>query len=74
MSQQPKDTPQDPSDESIGRPGPWQESRHQKPGAPARDSVVRKPGEGPPDTLSTPVTREDYEGPGREASRVAQRL
>jgi hypothetical protein len=53
-------TPPDPG-ESIGRPDPWQEGRYEKSDAPGGDSVLRKPGEGPTDTVSTPVTRDDYE-------------
>jgi len=61
MSGKSKDAPGPPG-ESIGRPGPWREGRYQKRDVPAGDSVIRKPGEGPTDTVSTPVTREDYEG------------
>ena len=51
------------SDESIGRPPEWREGRYEKGGRPVEPSVVKKPGEGdsPPDTISTPVTRKDYE-------------
>ena len=49
------------SDESIGRPSEWREGRYEKAGRPVEPSVVKKPGEAPPDTTSTPVTRKDYE-------------
>ena len=65
MTGKPKNEPPTPSGESIGRPGPWQERRYEKKDAPAGDSVLRKPGEGPVDTVSTPVTRDDYERPGK---------
>ncbi len=58
------------SGESIGRPGPWREGRYERAGEPGEESVIRKPGEGPADTVSTPVTREDYEGPGRRPART----
>ncbi|MDP9012234.1 MAG: hypothetical protein M3O41_06190 [Pseudomonadota bacterium] len=51
------------SDESIGRPEEWREGRYEQPGKPV-DQSVKKPPRGedsPPDTLSTPVTVEDYE-------------
>ena len=50
-------------EEAIGRPNPWGEGRYEEGGKPPQESVVRKPGEGPPDTTSTPVTRKDYESP-----------
>ncbi len=55
-----KDEPTNSTGDSIGRPGPWREGRYQKPDAPPDDSVIRKPGEGPADTVSTPVTQDDY--------------
>jgi len=61
MSETPKNHPPISPGESIGRPGPWREGRYLKPDAPSKDSVLRKPGEGAPDTVSTTVTREDYE-------------
>jgi hypothetical protein len=51
------------SDESIGRPKEWREGRYEQPGKPV-DSSVRKPrqkDDTPPDTISTPVTKKDYE-------------
>lgn len=52
------------ADESIGRPAEWREGRYEKAGtATADQSVVKKAGEAPPDTLSTPVTEKDYKGP-----------
>jgi hypothetical protein len=52
------------SDESIGRPKEWREGRYEQPGKPV-DSSVKNPGQKdddrPPDTTSTPVTKEDYE-------------
>jgi len=50
------------SDESIGRPAEWREGRYEKAGPPIDQSVVKKPGEAPPDTSSTPVTEKDYRG------------
>ena len=52
------------SDESIGRPGEWREGRYQQPGKPVERSV-KDPQESEADshdTVSTPVTRKDYEG------------
>jgi hypothetical protein len=56
------------TDEDIGRPGPWREGRYQKPGDPPDQSVQTPPGTSPnPDTtVSTPVTRKDYEFPGEK--------
>jgi len=51
--------------ESIGRPAPWGETRYEEDGKPDAGSVLRKPGEGPVDTTSTPVTLEDYVGPAK---------
>lgn len=50
------------SDESIGRPTEWREGRYEKAGTPINGSVVKKPGEVPPDTTSTTVTERDYQG------------
>jgi hypothetical protein len=52
------------SGEAIGRPPEWREGRYERAGKPVEPSVLRKPGEdsAAPDTPSTPVTREDYEG------------
>jgi hypothetical protein len=49
---------------SIGRPGEWQEGRYERPGDGNQESVVRKPGKDfePDATVSTPVTQEDYTG------------
>ena len=51
------------SDQAIGRPPQWREGRYEKRGKPIEPSVLKKPQEdsGPPDTTSTPVTRQDYE-------------
>ncbi len=49
------------TDRSIGRPSEWREGRYERSGDPKKESVVRKPGELPPDTTSAPVTRRDYE-------------
>jgi hypothetical protein len=65
MADELKTAPTTPQPDSIGRPAPWQEGRHQKRDAPPDDSVIRKPGEGPPDTTSTTVTLDDYEQPGK---------
>jgi hypothetical protein len=51
------------ADESIGRPTEWREGRYEKAGMPKDESVVKKPGEAPPDTTSTTVTEKDYEEP-----------
>jgi hypothetical protein len=50
------------SEESIGRPSEWGEGRYEEAGTPIDESVVRKPGEAPPDTTSTTVTEKDYQG------------
>jgi len=50
------------SDESIGRPTEWREGRYEKAGTAIDESVVKQPGEAPPDTTSTTVTKKDYEG------------
>jgi hypothetical protein len=34
--------------------------------SPPGESVIRKPGEGPADTISTTVTLEDYEQPRKQ--------
>jgi hypothetical protein len=49
------------AEESIGRPAEWGEGRYEKAGTATKQSVVRKPGEAPPDTTSTTVTEKDYE-------------
>jgi hypothetical protein len=51
------------SDEAIGRPQEWREGRYQQPGKPVDSSVVTPANgeKGRPDTISTPVTRKDYE-------------
>jgi hypothetical protein len=49
------------SEESIGRPVEWGEERYEKAGTTIEQSVVKKPGEVPPDTTSTTVTEADYE-------------
>lgn len=51
------------SDESIGRPKEWREGRYQQPGKPVDKSVSNqpRPEEQAPDTVSTPVTKKDYE-------------
>jgi hypothetical protein len=61
MSSKRKEDPEALMDRSIGRPGPWDEGRYEKRDAPAKTSVIRKPGEGASDATSTPVTRKDYE-------------
>jgi hypothetical protein len=57
-----RDTAVGSSDESIGRPAEWREGRYEKAGAPLDESVERRPGEVPPDTMSTTVTEKDYDG------------
>ena len=61
------------SDEAIGRPQEWREGRYQRPGKSITPSVV-PPATGEsrrPDTISTPVTRKDYEqGNGCLADRA----
>lgn len=56
------------TDEDIGRPGPWGESRYHKPGSRADQSVLTPPGTppGPAAPVSTPVTRKDYEFPAQK--------
>jgi hypothetical protein len=56
------------TDESIGRPGPWKETRYRRPGDPIDQSVETPAGTAPnPDApKSTPVTRKDYAFPGEE--------
>lgn len=50
------------SDEAIGRPKEWREGRYQQPNKKVDDSVGGGPAaEKPADTVSTPVTRQDYE-------------
>jgi hypothetical protein len=55
------------ADQDIGRPGPWGEGRYQREGDPAEVSVRTPPGTSPGQgtPTSTPVTRQDYESPGR---------
>ncbi len=48
------------SEESIGRPTEWREGRYEKAGTAKDRSVVKKPGEAAPDTISTTVTEKDY--------------
>jgi hypothetical protein len=57
-----------PSDEDIGRPGPWGADRYQQPGGKVDQSVLTPPRTSPnPDPVkSTPVTREDYKNKGQE--------
>jgi hypothetical protein len=52
------------SDQAIGRPGPWQEGRYEQDGEPVDQSVITPGGDAAAfrDDVSTPVTREDYEG------------
>ncbi|HEX3847989.1 MAG TPA: hypothetical protein VHV81_11470 [Steroidobacteraceae bacterium] len=58
------DRPVGSSDRSIGRPGPWREGRYEQPGKPVDRSVLTPGGDAAAssDPVSTPVTREDYEG------------
>jgi hypothetical protein len=61
--------PNKPPDEDIGRPGPWGANRYQKPGDKADRSVLTPPGTTPnPDTVSTTVTRKDYESADESAA------
>ncbi len=55
--------PKGSADEAIGRPQEWRENRYQQPGKPIDQSVKNKPGnqDAPKDTVSTPVTRRDYQ-------------
>jgi hypothetical protein len=50
------------SDESIGRPKQWREGRYEQPGKPVDQSVKKPPraDDAAHDTVSTPVTQEDY--------------
>jgi hypothetical protein len=59
------------SDKAIGRPREWREGRYQQAGRPVDQSVKPSPetAEKPPDIISTPVTRKDYEQPKRPARR-----
>ena len=61
---------EEPTDEDIGRPGPWGEGRYQQRGKPVDQSVLTPPGTSPyPEApVSTPVTRKDYEFPNEEAA------
>ncbi len=52
-----------PDEESIGRPAGWGDRLYRKAGPSGDQSVIRKPGEAPPDTVSTPVTLADYTQP-----------
>ena len=57
--------PKGTDDEAIGRPGPWSETRFQKPGAPVDkkvDEAADKPEAKAPTTPSKPVTEADYTG------------
>jgi hypothetical protein len=51
------------SDEAIGRPKEWREGRYQQPGKPVdRSVIIPTDAENQHhDTISTPVTRKDYE-------------
>jgi hypothetical protein len=51
------------SDEAIGRPQEWREGRYQQPGKPVDKTVADPPDakDRPTDTVSTPVTRSDYD-------------
>jgi hypothetical protein len=51
------------SDEEIGRPAEWREGRYEQAGKPIDQSVndPSQDADKAPDTLSTPVTLEDYE-------------
>jgi hypothetical protein len=53
------------SDKAIGRPGEWREGRYQQAGKPVDQSVKPSPetAKKPPDIISTPVTKRDYEQP-----------
>jgi hypothetical protein len=55
--------PKGKSGESIGRPSEWREERYQQPGKTSQSFRRRaEPEKTPaPDTVSTPVTRKDYE-------------
>ena len=50
------------SDESIGRPAQWREGRYEMAGSRVDESVMKRPGEAPPDTISRTVTQKDYQG------------
>jgi hypothetical protein len=56
-----KESPKGSSDEAIGRPKAWREGRYQEPGKPVDRSVITPAGGENHDTVSTPVTRKDYE-------------
>jgi hypothetical protein len=60
--------PNEPVEESIGRPGPWGEDRYGIPGQPEDQSVLPPPGTSPrsDEPKSTPVTRKDYEFPDEQ--------
>jgi hypothetical protein len=62
------------TDQSIGRPGPWREGRYEQSGGRVDRSVITPGGAAAAfhDNVSTPVTREDYEGPG-EAKGLEKR-
>jgi hypothetical protein len=49
--------------EAIGRPGDWGENRYEQAGEPVTDQVsdAAEDADKAPDTVSTPVTRRDYE-------------
>jgi hypothetical protein len=51
------------SNEAIGRPAEWREGRYQQPGKSVSKTVAdaKNQGERPADTVSTTVTRDDYE-------------
>jgi hypothetical protein len=53
------------SDKAIGRPKEWREGRYQQAGKPVDESVKpsAETAEKPPDIISTPVTKKDYEQP-----------
>ena len=57
--------PKGTNDESIGRPGPWSETRYQQPGKPI-DKKVDDPADKPEAKghvdPSTPVSKSDYTG------------
>jgi hypothetical protein len=61
-------TPKGTDDEAIGRPGPWSETRYEKPGSPVDrtvDDPADKPEAKPPSAPSKPVTESDYTGKGK---------
>ncbi len=67
--------PKGKSDESIGRPAEWSEGRYQESGKPVSHSVAEpsRKNPPPPDTVSTPVTRQDYENLEPPATRSKKR-